>query len=295
MLEHSGWLKAVAMHAQLDEIRCISMPRGKRVWKVCRGHGDIIDCDGQQFVRVSPKSHTLSAVVNEPSQKHSKNAEPLPMKSSVGLAVLAKLRNEAHASKLNCTHRDAEPGASLFDVEPGQGEPAYKKQKRLSESRKLLKSQTTAMDVQIQVGGELKTIKVLQPVKESDGIFVEYDAESLWLLIQFLREQGFDEGQTMRARRDPGLPKGIFQRKDKYLVKYPKEDGSTGYKILDNLEEAVSFKANPQAFAEDDCGDVEADELDGDAPQEFVEQDSVQESDSFMSEQASSSGAPADQ
>ena len=247
--------------ALITEIKSISLPNSKRSWKVSSANGDIIDCEGKQFVRVAPSSHTLTALVLEkldgdgPSNDRSITA-------SVGLATLTKLRNEATALLLRENQgQNVRPGASLFDI-PVDEEQPRKKMKRRSGCKKATHGHAS-VEVSIMVSGESRTLQLLQPVSsDADNIFVEYDDAALGLLLQYIREQGFDDEQRSRCPRDPALPKGIRPRKDKFIVQWAKPDGSVHYKQCPDLEHAMAWKANPHVG--DDEGE-HGDETSGDA------------------------------
>jgi len=256
------------MIAHLEDVKCISLPKSKRTWKVCESNGDIIACEGKQFVRVAPSSHTLTALVLEPLETKMRS-----ITASVGLRTLTKLRNEAFAAMMQ-ESLEPSPGASLFDL-PSEA-PKKKPKKRLSDRKKVdHKDNPMTLDVVIHVDGEHRTLKILQPFfGESDNIFVEYEPASLGLLLQYLRQEGFDDEQKLRATRDGSLPKGIRARKDgKFIVAYTRDCGGKGYKTLNDLESAVAFQANPNTddADPDDGGENDADTQDEPGSDEQVE------------------------
>jgi hypothetical protein len=250
-------LKSAAMpvEAKLDDIKTVSIPGLKTIWKVSSRAGDVLYCEDRCFVRLSPISHTLSALVLEKNDLAPDVLKALPKKvisSSVGLATMISRRNEAQALILqpDCSDEPIAPGEALFGVQ----QPKKAKKRKSGQKRKAHDTADLAsLEISITVAGEEHCLRVVKPLHPGDGLFVEYDAAAMGIVIAFLREAGFDEDQKPRAARDPTLPPGIALRHgktDRYIVKYKKQDGSFGYKMCDSVDEAVAFQANPVANEE---------------------------------------------
>ena len=67
-------------------------------------------------------------------------------------------------------------------------------------------------------------------------------------MIKFIRDSGFDNGFSWY--QDQSLPKGTWRRGCYYCVTYNKEDGTTGYKKCNNIDEVNDFRAELDAKAD---------------------------------------------
>ena len=125
-----------------------------------------------------------------------------------------------------------------------------------------------------------KAIKVLRPCRPYECIWVSKDPASIANMIGYLRSEGFDS--TLMA---PKLPKGIYPRGQKFVVKYIKGDGRNGWKTLSTLDAAVAYQEKQQAPAERDAGEpVEAE--DERVSQELVEAEDDRAADEAVEAQA---------
>ena len=78
---------------------------------------------------------------------------------------------------------------------------------------------SSSMEIEVQLGGSNHCIQVLKPVSAKDALYVEFEANTLSIVIQFLRESGFAPEDAARKIQHNG-EKGIQRRKDgKFLVK----------------------------------------------------------------------------
>ena len=93
----------------------------------------------------------------------------------------------------------------------------------------------------------MRRAKVLRPMYVAENLWVEYSAESLGVVLLFLREQGFAD-ESRRLLRDVDVPKGIHKRAsqegkpDKWVVPHKAGD-QTRYRTFRDLDEAKAFQA----------------------------------------------------
>ena len=93
------------------------------------------------------------------------------------------------------------------------------------------------MEIEVPVYG---VIQVLKPVSAKDALYVEFEANTLSIVIQFLRESGFAPEDAARKIQHNG-EKGIQRRKDgKFLVK--KQLGKHKSQIVPTLWEALQLQ-----------------------------------------------------
>jgi hypothetical protein len=252
-----SWLKACKMIAQLDEIKCISFAGFKKVWRVGRSQGDIIECEGCDFIRVCPSSYSLTALVLEANPLVDDNTVR-SISSSIGYASLVKLRNEEQARLLQAIDGSENvQGCTLFD-----GPPAKKPRRLIKRSQPNTALATRAsLEIEILVDGQQRSVRLLKPLHHMGNVFVECTPTAIGRVVQHLRDSGFDDSSKLRVVRDASLPKGIRATKGgKFLVLWKKDNGKLGNKTVNNLDDAICFQSNPTST--DGAGE------DDDAPHE---------------------------
>ena len=96
------------------------------------------------------------------------------------------------------------------------------------------------MEIEVQLFGCKHCIQVLKPVSAKDALYVEFEANTMSIVIQFLRESGFAPEDAARKIQHNG-EKGIQRRKDgKFLVK--KQVGKHKSQIVPTLSEALQLQ-----------------------------------------------------
>jgi hypothetical protein len=238
------------MAANLSEIRCISLPGLKKVWRITKGIDSVV-CDDEVFVRVCRGNKTLEQLVLEKNPNISKDESTNNLACSVGIDTLERLRNTTQARMLD----DEQPSSAslLFGGDSSQSQPKKKRRSRADIER--ARHERDSLYVTITVAGEEHDVRMLKPVNPRDNMFVAYEPGTLWCVIKFLREQGFSADAKKYRERMTGMPKGVYTRGDKFVIRYKKDDGTTGHKFVDNMDDAVTFLENPSAIHED--GDLD--------------------------------------
>ena len=231
---------------ELSEIKCIKLAGIQSVWKV--NPEDVVkDGDDNEFIRISPTNWTLVKLICDTNP-----AAPFPtpknfsLTKSVGLQEMISIRNACQASELE------QPTCSLFADEPSK--KAKKRKTQLSRAEMLEKRAVAPEAIQITV--DEKVLTVLRPVHPTDNIFILYDRDNVLAALIYIRDAGFDE--HLSYKHDPVLPKGMWRKADKIIVKFTKPDGAVGYKTCDDVEGATMFLAGvPEDAAEEKAINVE--------------------------------------
>ena len=198
-------------------------------WMIPHEHAKHVE--GTTFVRV-PGSHNASLLKlvceNNPL------AEGLNLRSlasSCGLMQLRMDRNVTQATQLSA------PASTLFAAES----VTPRKARRMSRGAlHTLRRISSSMEIEVQLGGCKKCIQVLKPVSAKDALYVEFEANTMETVIQFLRESGFAPDNSYQQIKHNG-EKGIQRRKDgKFLVK--KQLGKHKSQIVSTLWEALHIQ-----------------------------------------------------
>ena len=85
-------------------------------------------------------------------------------------------------------------------------------------------------------GTATKAIEVITPVYSAEDIRVKLDVQTVMHVLAFIVDRGFDM-DLKRQPRDPELPKGVYKRNGKYIVRLtPTADKK--YKTVDTVDEA---------------------------------------------------------
>ena len=143
--------------------------------------------------------------------------------------------------------------------------------KQMFEKRKALQTVPITVTVKGPDNAEVQhTMNVIRHVSGGDVLRVEYTAENIAVVVQVLREYGFDERRrqlknVMDLPDDVGA--GIHRRKNnKFIVKKRTRSGKTKYTTCVSLDAAIQQQrepASPSASEASTCeGDVHA-ELSG--------------------------------
>ena len=243
------------MAASLSEIKCVNIDGLKATWRVPQK--DIVDLDGTIFIRINPQNAGLVALVSEANDAA---PDPVPRQFSLtacsSLHALTKIRNDTQAKELN----NSPAACNLFEP------VAEAAAKRIKQSRKALPAMRTDLEsisIDLEAGeDEPVHTKVLRPVHPTDGIFVEYEAETLSKTIKYIRRCSFTEEQT---RHDTTLPKGIWRRPGGVFLVSIVVDGTRKFITTRSLEDAKAVLAGgtiPSILADsgapDDANEADA-------------------------------------
>ena len=228
----------MALVATLVEHRVVSIESLKSTWTI--QPADVLMVDGTAFVRVA--GYAPLPILTENLDVPYKLRYLSPSVSK-GLSELLKLREEAEERA--ATEEDS--ACALFA-------PAKKKAKISKDIVSEKRHNPKSVEIEIEVNDETIPIDVVRQVHRKDNLFVAYDATQLSAIIQFIRGHGFQEVPTPEKLQ---LPKGISQRKEKFIVTYEKADGCIGYKTKNTVEDAISWQLeNAQKEIVSECGNA---------------------------------------
>ena len=108
------------------------------------------------------------------------------------------------------------------------------------------------MEIEVPLGGCTHCIQVLKPVSAKDALYVEFADNPISVVINFLRESGFEPDNVTKKIKhdgDKGIPRRIG---GKFLVKNGK--GKHKSKIVSTLWDAIALQTNhsgDETWAED--------------------------------------------
>ena len=106
--------------------------------------------------------------------------------------------------------------------------------------------------ITLTTGGADHQIDVLRPIHPDDCVFVEYEDDTISVVLGFLRAGGFGESKRPNTMH---LPRGTRVRsagKHNFSVRYTKGDGTISKKICKTIDEALAFQADPTTHDNDD-------------------------------------------
>ena len=207
------------------------MPGLNTTWVIPHAHAKHVE--GTAFVRV-PGSHNTSLLKlvceNNPLAEEGMNFRSLT--SSCGLMELIKTRNATQARQLSA------PASTLFAADSVTPKKARRRSKGELNTLRMI---SASMEIEVPLGGCKHCIKVLKPVSAKDALYVEFEANTISIVIQFLRESGFAPGNATKKIQHKG-DKGIQRRKDgKFLVK--KQLGKHKSQIVPSLRDALHLQS----------------------------------------------------
>jgi len=238
------------MVVQLEEVKIVSVVGLKAQFKI--PPQDAIIVDDVTFIRLTSNSWTLMNVVFEQNEDapttrigRERASEKLSLSCCVGLNTMLQLRNEAQAQ-----HLAPAGGSTLFqggDVDAN----TKKKKQNVVMTRLEMKSKRTEhvpITIDITMDGTTHTIEVLRPVHAKDALYVKYDAETLRVVLQYMRQGGFTE---MKQNLKHQGAAGIQKRGCGFTVVTSDNQGQKHYKKAPNLDDAVHILNNASNDDED--------------------------------------------
>ena len=238
------------MVVQLEEVRVVSVVGLKTQFKI-PPHDAVIVGD-EPFIRLNSQSWTLQNVVWEqnedapiPHVGRDRTRQYSSLANCIGLNTMLQLRNEAQAQ-----HLAPAGGSTLFqgvDVDDNN----KKKKTGLQMTKLEMKSKRNEhvpITIDINMDGTTHTIEVLRPVHAKDALYVKYDAETLRVVLQYMRQSGFTE---MKPNIKHQGAAGIQKDGDGFRVVVRDDQGQKRYKKAKDLDDAVQILNNPNENGED--------------------------------------------
>ncbi len=207
---------------------------------------DKCEVDDVRYIRIASQNRGLRKLIFENNELSTGKSVDQSITSSKGLAQLIKQRNEKHAELFTAESSGATLDCTLFADE--SNEPPKKAPKIAHNKAHLMRKSPKAMTLEVDVGDSVHEVNVLRPVHPRDNLWVPYQADQLAIILQFIRESGFDEALQMHHH---GLPANIYARKQGYVVKYIRQ-GAISWKRKATLEDAIAFAAVPADSVDDE-------------------------------------------
>merc|ERR1712151_570072 len=125
------------------------------------------------------------------------------------MGELRMIRNATQARQLSA------PASKLFAADS----VTPRKARRMSRGQlNTLRMISSSIEIEVPLCECTHCIQVLKPVSAKDALYVEFEANTMAIVIQFLRESGFEPDNATRKIKYHG-EKGIHRRKDgRFLV-----------------------------------------------------------------------------
>ena len=98
----------------------------------------------------------------------------------------------------------------------------------------------TTIVVQVCLEGVQYDVEMVRPLHGRDGVWVRYDADTLSVVVRFMRALGFSEP---RVRDTPFDCNGIYKRTDGFVVDCSRTPLGPKYKKVKTLEDAYKVLA----------------------------------------------------
>lgn len=207
---------------------------GSADWKVKKGQ--IVEVDGQQFVKLRSSEYSLVRLVTEGMLGDGKLPKNPSLSACTGMRELVRLRNEKQRHELTS---EVQPQSALFK---GTVAPPRKTIRQTSAKIKDLRDnpQSLTVDVPGFDGRPTMPIQMIRPVHPCDDIAVPLNEEQLDHVFGFIRHLGID-ADTLSAKRvyasSGSECRGIWKSGDGYVVKT--EDSR--YKRAKTLDDAMKI------------------------------------------------------
>ena len=99
-------------------------------------------------------------------------------------------------------------------------------------------------------------------LQHEDGLFIKFDEHNVAQAIRFLRQGRVEDAEQEGYKRNPALPKGVWQRGEKLAVPYV-EHGAKRTKTVTSLQSALAFQAELADHAGE--ADAEAESVEAEA------------------------------
>ena len=219
----------LVMPLALNFVPTFNLEGSKAEWKV--HHSELIELNGTQYVELKKgkcNHHGFPRLVYTMAELDDKDWS---LTSSIGYKELQSLRNEAQRAALTSAQLEALPTWQRASAKLKPKRTSRCKLKELSEHRGVL-----TINVPGANGTATKAIEVITPVYSAEDIRVKLDVQTVMHVLAFIVDRGFDM-DLKRQPRDPELPKGVYKRNGKYIVRLtPTADKK--YKTVDTVDEA---------------------------------------------------------
>lgn len=234
------------LKASLSFYRSVTLPNCKQAWAIKTE--DTMEVDDVVFVKLNRRNSSLSSLLGNVGGH-------MCLKRSSGYEAMQQLRNSA--SEQAC---DAEE-CTLFDV------PKVFKKRTSRGLMDTARQHPQHVEIPVKLAGHEDDpimVRVLKAVHPNDCLWIEFTPEAISAILQYVVEGGFSDcNKRSRTGQAEKLPNGVHRRGSGFRVRHM-QDGIVKYKCVDNLQDALAFHADPEAFliaeADADSGHDQSDE-----------------------------------
>ena len=148
-------------------------------------------CHGDVFVRLNPRNRSLIHLVCE-NNPNAPNPTPKTVTWCKAVTDMMHIRNQTQSALLKATDR-----CSLF---PQEAPEKHKSKPRVPwHEKKETRANAASMTIELEHKEATHSIEVLRPIDIRDGLWVKYDADTLGLVVDFLRCSEWKDNQTPRG------------------------------------------------------------------------------------------------
>ena len=236
-------------------------------------HDEQRACDSGMFVRLNPRNRSLIYLVCE-NNPNAPSTIPTSATCCKALVDMMHIRNQTQSALLNSAD-----GCSLFSEEtpePNKSMLLLQKRRRQQSHHEKKGKRATAdsMTIEVEHKEDTHSIEVLRPIDIRDGLWVKYDADTMGLVVDFLRCSEWKDNQP-----DWGLTgvKGVWKLKEKGFIVDLRTVSNFGpkYRKVATLDEAVGALSEASQEPKADTDKVD----DMDETIDVMEQDADQTED----------------
>jgi hypothetical protein len=239
------------MAAEIKNVVCITMPGLRSQWLV--NQEQMLETKDGAFVCVDPLNVGLRNIVMEenPSVMNKRTS----IREMKGYAMLRDMRNKA---MMVASETDSAGSCSLFDA---PAEPDVAKKQKRRKKRPAADDEPMTVQFDVIIDDTVYKVVALETRSFASKVYVASTPENVHAVITLLRNGGV--GAQLRKARDQALPRGVWQRGERFMVHKP--DGSQKYKLVDSVEEAQVFLAgasgDEEQVADEDTGSPTAENV----------------------------------
>ena len=222
-------------------------------------------CHGDVFVRLNPRNRSLIHLVCE-NNPNAPNPTPKTVTWCKAVTDMMHIRNQTQSALLKATDR-----CSLF---PQEAPEKHKSKPRVPwHEKKETRANAASMTIELEHKEATHSIEVLRPIDIRDGLWVKYDADTMGLVVDFLRCSEWKDNQP----DEPTGVKGVWKLKEKGFMVHLRTVSNFGpkYKKVATLDEAVAALSEASQEPKADTDKVN----DMDETVDVMEQDADQKDD----------------
>ena len=188
------------------------------------------DCHGDVYVRLNPRNRSLINLVCE-NNPNAPNPAPTSASCCNAIADMMQIRNQTQSALLQPAD-----GCSLFFKEAPEKHTSKPRVPRHEKKEK--RANVASMTIEVEHKEATHSIEVLRPIDIRDGLWVKYDADTMGLVVDFLRCSEWKDNQP----DEPTGVKGVYKLKEKGFIVHLRTVSNFGpkFKKVATLDDAVA-------------------------------------------------------